>query len=93
MSYSFDEVCKFKKGESYWENCQGGCIRFTLKTDPVVNNDPAVGDQVSFIGVTAEGEEINYLLTKGLEHYGPRISDHKEYYTLEEIQASIAKGQ
>lgn len=88
MSYSFYEVCNFKTGEQYWENSQYGDIRFTVKYDPEVYND---GDfkQVTFVGVTAEGEEIDYLITKGLEHYGPSISDQKLYYTLEELQECI----
>lgn len=95
MSYSFDEVCNFKAGEQYWENCQSGCIRFTIKDDPAVyENEITKGDfrkQVMFVGVTPEGEEIEYLLTEGLEHYGPTFSDYKEYFTWEEIAASIAK--
>lgn len=94
MSYSFNEICNFKKGEQYWESSQMGCIRFTLKDDPVVSETEVfdtVRRQVRFVGVTPEGEEVSYLTTEGLEHYGPSISDHKEYMTIEEIQLSKSR--
>jgi hypothetical protein len=90
MSKTFKDICGFKKGESYWENNQGGCIRFTVKDDAEIN-DTSAGNQVSFIGVTSEGQEIEYMVTEHYEHYCPTISDYKEYYTWEEIQATIVK--
>lgn len=90
MSYSFDEICKFKAGESYWENSQYGSIRFTLKDDPVVTTKGEY-TQVTFTAVDADGNEIEYLKTKGFDHYGPSISDMKEYYTWDEIQNELNK--
>lgn len=88
MSFSFKKVCKFKAGEQYWENSQYGCIRFTIKDEPTVTEE-----KVSFIGVTPEGEEVEYLLVKGFEHYGPKISNIREYYTTDEINTYLASAQ
>ena len=82
MSYKFEDICKFQEGETYYE-CQSwiGNLMFTLKNDPIIE-----GDKVRFIGITEDGKEIEYLMTKGFEHYGPRIYDSPQYITIEEIR-------
>ena len=86
MSYSFEQLCEFKKGETYWENSQYGCIQFTVKEDATLS----VGeDRVEFIGVTDNEKEIKYMMCKDYPHYGPRISDHKLYFTMKEFEEQV----
>mgnify|MGYP006422323193 CR=1 FL=1 len=82
MSYNFEDVCNFKIGERYWECNQHGCIHFEVTSTPSIRND-----KVWFNAVDLDtNEEIPYLLTNGLEHYGPKIYNHKAYMTIDELQ-------
>ena len=90
MSYSFKEICKFERGQTYWESSQYGSIRFTVKDAPIVSND-GEHEQVRFKGVTDDGEEISFLVTEGLEHYGPSFYDFKAYVTSDEIREEVEK--
>lgn len=75
MAKSFNEVAAFEVGEQYME-CSGyGDISFEVITKPKVMKSGKY-TQVSFEAISLDsGEPIGYLLTKGLEHYGPRIYD------------------
>lgn len=72
MSLSYKELNEIKIGDIFYECSQYCNIKFTVKTLPVeIQNGDLT--QLQWIG-KVEGEgDINYLITKGLEHYGPKI--------------------
>lgn len=75
MSKSFKEIVAFNVGEQYMECSSYGDISFEVMTKPKVIKSGKY-TQVSFEAVSLDsGEPIDYLLTKGLEHYGPSIYD------------------
>lgn len=83
--YRYNDILGFKAGERYCESCQYGNIWFTVKTDAVETDDGEY-KKVRFVGVTDDGKEIEYLVTKGFEHYGPQIYDEPAYLSLADIQ-------
>lgn len=83
--YRYNDILGFKAGERYCESCQYGNIWFTVKTD-AVETDDGQHKQVRFVGVTDDGREIEYLITKGFEHYGPQIYDEPAYLSLADIR-------
>jgi len=48
-------------------------------------NDPVTKDnKVIFVGECCNGE-VDFLLTKGYEHYGPKLSFEPEYLSRKEL--------
>lgn len=87
MKYTFDQVCNFKIGERYWESNQYGNVHFEVRSEPEVEVCKS-GLRVQFTAVNLDTDEsIMYLMTKGLEHYGPSICDYPEYMSLDELRA------
>lgn len=58
---------QMKKGDVLWESGQCGSTEFIVKDDPTFNDG-----KWEWIGITDNGE-VEYLITEGAEHYGPRI--------------------
>ncbi|MDX1532584.1 MAG: hypothetical protein R3230_00035 [Nitrosopumilaceae archaeon] len=80
MSLSFDQVANLSVGDELYESGYGQYAKVIVKTKPIVQNE-----KVTFVG-EFDGQETQYMMTKGFEHYGPNLSYQKEYYTLDEIQ-------
>jgi len=93
MSFTFDQVAKFKVGEIYWENSQGGCYQFEVVSPIVINEDGYEGARtIKFQGMTLKtGETINFLLTDTFMHYAPKISNHQEYFSSQELRGIMGK--
>lgn len=84
MNYTFDDIAAFKVGDVAFECESGTNLRFSVETEPVVTNDGYEGRrQVAFVGKnTVTGETIQYRLTDGLMHYGPRLYREAQYVTV-----------
>lgn len=82
MSYNFEQLCKFKIGETYWESSQYGNVNFEVVSAPVVENE-----QVRFMArVIGTDETFQILMTKGFEQYGPSIYDFPAYTVISGMQ-------
>ncbi|AUE22607.1 hypothetical protein Ah1_00066 [Aeromonas phage Ah1] len=71
---SLDNVKKLEVGTPFVECCGFSVFRFVCKTKPVRSET----GQWSWIGTYVhdelrEGQECEFLITEGFEHYGPKI--------------------
>lgn len=65
----YDEVVKeFKPGRVYYEDVYGDRVEFLVISKPVAENG-----QVTWEAINNEGFKTYFLITKGLEHYGPKL--------------------
>jgi len=87
MSFTFDEITKFKIGEVYWENLQGGCYQFEVISQVIVKE--IIGEGAKILGFKAvcvkSSENINFLFTNQYMRYGPKISNTQEYFSSKEL--------
>ena len=88
MSYSFDEILKFKEGERYCESGQYGSVWFTVVGEPEIFSFDQ-DEILLFFAETDGGDEIEYRITRGLEHYGPKIYDHEAYESIDQLRGKI----
>jgi hypothetical protein len=87
MGYlSFEEMCELKAGDELFENGYGQSIPIKLTTD-AQSDEKKVWFKAIF-----QGEETDYGSTKGLTHYGPKLSWQKEYYSYDEIQEFLKQN-
>jgi hypothetical protein len=63
-----DDPMELKLNDVFFE-CQYG-INLQMK---VIKDPTFDGDRWQWRAVDSDGNEVDYLITKGLEHYGPRI--------------------
>lgn len=65
-----------KIGDIHYEFDYGFGIKSVVLTTPVRNNE----NQWTWTSKNVyTGEEIEYLVTEGFEHYGPKIYDYEAY--------------
>lgn len=82
---TFDDICKLKVGDVFFECEYGSNLRARVTFPPEVttttfNDDNKERRQVNFIAVNTENDvSINYLITEGLEHYGARLYKDAQY--------------
>lgn len=84
MRLTYNELKNMKIGEVYYESSQYSNIKFTVKTNPV---EKISGDltQLTWIGSVKDVEDIEFLTTKGLEHYGVKIYTFPAYIGVPEV--------
>jgi hypothetical protein len=77
----FDKLAQMKVGDVFYECEMGLNIEARVTSLPVASNDNSEGRRVLRWNAvnTQNGEPIAYLLTEGLDHYGPRIYDQPQY--------------
>ena len=82
---TFDDICKLKVGDVFYECESGMNLRARVTFAPEVttttfNDETKERRQVNFIAVNTETDQpISYLVTEGLEHYGARLYDQPQY--------------
>jgi hypothetical protein len=76
-----DKLAAMKLGHIFYECEMGMNIRARGTATPVVTNDGYEGRRVLRWEAenTESGERIDYMMTEGLDHYGPRIYDQPQY--------------
>lgn len=91
MSLSYDEIAKLKRGDVIYEVVSYIDIPVRLIDDPffsVVNMpDGSKFEQIVFTGETIQGDEvvdIDFRITKGQEHYGPKLYCERGAYQARE---------
>lgn len=69
-------------GDVFYE-CQYGInLEFVVKTPIVKSKGFEDRDTYDWTAVSKKGTTTNFRLTKGLEHYGPRIYEQPQYATI-----------
>jgi hypothetical protein len=75
---SFADIAEFREGEVFYEEEHGALERFTVSRLPtiMIRHQPEKyggWTQMEWYGKKRNGEEVNFLMTKELAHYGPYI--------------------
>ena len=83
LRLNYEDMKNMEVGEVYYESSQYSNIKFTLIEKPV----EIIGEmtQLIFKGSVIGREDINFLVTKGLEHYGPKIYKQPAYVGVQNI--------
>lgn len=80
---TFDDICNLKVGDIRYECESGVNIRFKVTSEPKVDTVTITDKKhrtVRFEAINTENnEQINYIITEGLEHYGARIYTEAQY--------------
>lgn len=79
MSLSFDQIKTLKVGDSFYDCGYGKSINFIVTESPIIGNGVDGHATLSWKGINAEGVIIDFLITQGLEHYGPKIYGFDPY--------------
>ena len=83
MSYSYKRIKKLKVAEVFWTKD----LKYTVSTEPEETFSEAIEkNQLVWFGKSEDGEECRFLVTEGLEHYGPSIYGYKAYVTADEFR-------
>jgi len=80
MSLSYNKLKEIKVGDTLYD-CEAGInIEFKVSESPTeYYNESLKSNQLSWKGITPDGEEIKFLITENLSHYGPNIYTYKAY--------------
>ena len=71
----FDTVVReFKVGTTFYEDVYGTRFEYLVTTNPKV-----IDDQVTWDAINYDGGAQKFLITKGLEHYGPKLYWEGDY--------------
>ncbi len=82
MSLSIKELEKLEVDDTLFE-CQSGYnLMATILTAPVRE-----GDRLTWTAESKDGAVINYLITDGNEHYGPRLYWEPQYCSFKDGEA------
>lgn len=63
-----------KAGDKFYEVCDGNCYEFTCLGPPIESKG-----QLSWKAINCDGSTTGFLVTEGLEHYGPEIYWEKPF--------------
>ena len=64
----FTELEQLEVGDIFYEEVYGNSYKFWCKSKPIV-----VEGYVSWLATNYDGELTVFLVTRGLEHYGPKL--------------------
>ena len=83
MRLSYNDMKSMKVGEIYYESSQYCNIKFIIIEKPT----EILGEmtQLIFKGSVKGREDVNFLVTKGLEHYGLKIYKQPAYVGVQNI--------
>lgn len=76
----YKELSEMTKGQVLYDEGRYDNLRITLIEDPTETVDGEF-TQLRFQAITDDGEELRYLVTKGFEHYGPKLYTYQAYTT------------
>ena len=79
-SFSYKQLKEIQLGDTLF-SCSGGTnIEFSVTEEPREIFSKDLGsNQLSWKGVDPDGEELKFLITESLPHYGPKIYSYKAY--------------
>ena len=99
--FTFEDILSLKKDSIVYEcSYMMGNVKITLITDPVVTVTEINGEKkrqvrftayiesVSGTGRVGKSNEQSYLVTEGLEHYGPSLYNMPQYLSRKELKGN-----
>ncbi|RLC46744.1 MAG: hypothetical protein DRH57_05510 [Candidatus Cloacimonadota bacterium] len=92
-SYSYKQLKDINIGDTLF-NCSGGInIEFSVVEGPTeVYSEGLESNQLKWKGIDPDGEEISFLITETLTHYGPKIYSHKAYTEPSDFKDGFLKS-
>jgi len=92
-SYSYSQLKDIKVGDTLF-NCSSGInIEFSVLETPIETYSKELeSNQLKWKGVDPDGEEMNFLITESMTHYGPKIYGHKAYTEPGDFQDGFLKS-
>ena len=93
MSMSYSELKTIVVGQTLF-NCESGNnIEFSVMEAPSEKFNVGLdSNQLIWVGVDPDGEEMRFLITETLPHYGPKIYTHKAYTEPEDFKNGVPKS-
>jgi len=93
MSMSYKELKLISVGQTLF-NCESGRnIEFSVTEAPSEKfNDSLDSNQLIWKGIDPDGEEMKFLITETLTHYGPKIYTHKAYTEPNDFKNGVLKS-
>ncbi|MCP4990071.1 MAG: hypothetical protein GY928_29720 [Colwellia sp.] len=76
--FSKVEPKDFNVGDKYYECESGYNLELTVLTKPVKSDK----NSWTWKAIDDSGKEVDYRLTEGMEHYGPRLYSTPQYCSL-----------
>lgn len=75
FSYSYKDIKDFEPGKIVWDSSQYGNIELRILEKPVETySENLKANQLKWIcEALPSGEKLDYLITEGAEHYGPKL--------------------
>lgn len=71
-----------RKGDVFWESCQLGNVKGVVTTEPKLENDVfTFTADITRDGVNIT-HDVSYRITKGMEHYGPKLYQEPAYVNI-----------
>lgn len=90
MSMTFDEIASLKVGDVLFECQYGANISARVVIEPVAGTGYEGRRTLAWKAEnTEDGTPIDYGLTEGLEHYGPRIYSEPQYAVFRDGKATF----
>lgn len=88
MKLSFEELTELKVGEVFFECDSGVNLTFSVTVDPVISKCDISGKEHRQVAWTANnvasGKDTIFMVTEGLEHYGPKIYRTPQYVAFKD---------
>jgi hypothetical protein len=91
--YSYEQLKSIKVGDTLF-NCSSGInIEFSVIVNPIETFSKSLdSNQLKWVGVDPDGEEIKFLMTETMPHYGPKIYSHKAYTEPSDFKDGFLKS-
>ncbi len=79
-SFSYKKLKTIQIGDTLFD-CSGGInLEFSVTEGPNETFSESLdSNQLRWKGIDPDGEEVSFLITETLTHYGPRIYTHRAY--------------
>jgi len=76
---TYDDLKIIKKDDILFDRGDHVNVKFTIKEDPEVFYSKELdSNKLKWKGITEE-DEVNFLITESLPHYGPKIYNYPAY--------------
>lgn len=92
-SYGYKDLKTIKVGDTLFD-CSGGTnYEFSVTEAPTETYVESLeSNQLRWKGVNPDGEEVSFLITETMTHYGPRIYSHKAYTEPSDFKDGFLKS-
>lgn len=75
---TYDVALSLHVGDTFYETVSYKMVKYTVTVEPHKNDDTFF-EQVVWEGIDGDGNIQEFLITKNMEHYGPKINIRQTY--------------